>query len=78
MFGLNEIIAVNNRAASALPVEDNFNRRPSAVFDAGEIVLHSARQRNTVRLVGPPASRFFAKWRRNGPAARARLIESFF
>jgi hypothetical protein len=62
MHSLEGIIAMNDRAAR-VKVEDNHNRECSWQGDSLHgIVVHSAKFRNTVYLVGGRAKRFIAKW----------------
>ena len=62
MYDLQTIIHINNKAAQAKP-EDNFSRECSWQGDPLHgVVVHSAKYRNTVYLVGGKAKRFIAKW----------------
>lgn len=62
MHSLEGIIAMNNQACK-VKVEDNHNRECSWQGDPIHgVVIHSAKYRNTVYLVGGRAKRFIAKW----------------
>lgn len=74
------IIKDNERAARVAP-EDNHSRSCSFCGDAENgLVLHSARQRNTVFIKpGPAAKQFIAKWYgTNSQDKRNALVESYF
>lgn len=79
MHSLQEIIRMNEKAAAR--VETNFDRHCSFEKDArGNVILHSARLRNTAFLpAGSAASKFLAAWwSRNSQEQRDRLVESYF
>jgi hypothetical protein len=62
MHSLEAIVAMNERACR-VKVEDNHNRECSWQGDPLHgVVVHSAKYRNTVYLVGGKAKRFIAKW----------------
>jgi hypothetical protein len=77
MFDLPTIIKMN---AAPVRVEDNHNRHCSFTqASATEVVLHSAKLRNTVFLEGPKATRFLNKVRGyKDVTKRDAFIESFF
>lgn len=87
MWDLATIKSINSRPAK---VEDTFNRHCSFSGTAEDgIVLHSAKQRNTVYLQGnrewaprrsvAPAASFMSRWFSvNSAEARDRLVESYF
>jgi hypothetical protein len=77
MFDLPTIIKMNK---APVKVEDNHNRHCSFTqASATEVVLHSAKLRNTVFLEGRKAIRFLNKVRGYRTAERRdKFIESFF
>lgn len=77
MFDLSTIKKMN---ANPPKVEDNHNRLSSFTQVSGsEVVLHSARLRNTAFLQGQQAVRFLNKMRgMKLPEKRNQFIESFF
>ena len=81
MFGLSEIILINEHAACKAKRETEVSRHCSySRCKLGSVVLHSAKQRNTVFLpAGREAKDFLIKHAvRFTQAGRDRLIESYF
>lgn len=84
MHSLNSIIRMNNLAdmkARRVGAETETGRLCSYSGDsASGVVLHSAKQRNTVFLkAGRPSASFIARWFSvNSDEARNRLVESYF
>ena len=79
MFDLQTIIHMNEKAARAKP-EDNFSRECSWQGDPQHgVVVHSAKFRNTVFIVGGRAKRFIAAWwSTTDQSRRNRIAEALF
>lgn len=62
MFDLNTIVHMNE-VANRVKVEDNHSRECSWTGDPQHgVIVHSAKFRNTVFLVGGQAKRFITRW----------------
>lgn len=79
MFDLQTIVKMNDRACQAKP-EDNFSRECSWQGDPIHgVVVHSAKFRNTVYIVGGPAKRFITRWwSTTDQNRRNRIAEALF
>lgn len=79
MYSLETIKKLNAEAATRAAAETETTRHCSFVRSAQGVVLHSAKQRSTLFIDGLIAARFLRMSARNRmPAARDRLIESYF
>lgn len=85
MHYIYDIIRMNDKAAEKAlakkAAESETSRLCSYSGDsASGVVLHSAKQRNTVFLkAGRPAAQFIARWFSvNSDEARNKLVESYF
>jgi hypothetical protein len=78
MFDLQTLIKINNKPA--VKAENNFDRECSWQGDPVRgVVVHSAKFRNTVFIVGGRAKRFItAWWSTTDQSRRNRIAEALF